>query len=586
MSRQDHFGVMRLDGPDSSSSFFRSDDPNSSSSPYFQEEEDDDCDEEDLQHISIPVCVLGPEILQIFRSTNPHWRPRDSARNLPESSRKHKKNCPTCLRAIQQGNPLLFEMPHALQNYSVERLSFGKHPSSHITDNAFQSTENSFMIKPSQLRSMKATPMDVSSETSLMKAPLLRAKTQVTEHRVISDNSASPCIVQQPITLNAREEYAITRTTSPTQQHIMKKVPERIHESPRFKNSGLALIQAQANEASIPDNMVTSSEEASEDTMARSRIDAHTTMKPGAGGSIKPSKSYVTNSSLKFDDQILIDNQAMFDYIVATRKLPDGISLATIDERMQKKLLCHYKSYCPPCPHCNSNAFVKFRYFNNSSKSTLLQPRYSCKNPETCLTVQEKTGKPGSRDFTLQRPKDADSYEGGQDISPSFVAKDAHANDLQEKTEGVRQPQMIARIGSKRAHHDLSSGAVTSNQIAKLPSTTLSLQSLTGSGAVIHTSGNHSSRIADSFKARCLLEAPKAIEDSNSSSSTTQTASEDKLGRDVKCSSENGGGRLIVQPISVQSVTPMESSLVDRSKGKIAEVNIRMFIDLSNTSPC
>jgi hypothetical protein len=161
---------------------------------------------------------------------------------------------------------------------------------------------------------------------------------------------------------------------------------------------------------------------------------------------------------------------------------------------------------------------------------------------------------------------------------------------------------MIAKVGSKRALHGGDTPIKEAfEKRAKLPSTTLSLQPLNGSAVgmdpsgsnnqlimVPDVSGNNDMRIVEVAKARTLIiHASKAMEDANGASSTSQAAGNEQLGIDVKCQAAGAEiGRLIVQPISVQALTPVESGSAERSKGKITEVNIRMFIDLSNTSPC
>eukprot|EP00250_Pteridium_aquilinum_P006838 c16674_g1_i1 orf=364-1962(-) len=515
--------------------------------------------EDELQHVLIPACELGPELYRQFRAAKPHWQPKSCMNGGDECAKKTCESCRECLSTSKPANV----KPHL----TVECSGMSKmaRPISISFSNVNQHTK-----------------MPAAENTASYQALQSPVVIKATQHYANKGAAADENALSKPLhTKPAGREVSMSEETGQT---IKLKIGEDYgeHADPaRMKASDLSIIPTTMSEHA------TSSEDLSESTMTPPQMEAVSFSDHAVGVShgdalaMAKASKYANNTPVRVDEPVMVDNQALFDYVVATRKIPYGHSFSNLDSNMQRKLHLHFKNSCPPCPHCNCNTYVKFRYFNNSGKSSLLQPRYTCRNPDTCLTVQEKSGKAGSRDFTLPRPRDAETHRALPGSGSHQVA-----NSLQGRT--VRQPQMIPRSGSKRSAHDLNSPSDAGERGAKLPNTTLSLQTLNGSAG--HVIDAASLQIVESSKARSL-QLVKPAEDSNSSSST-RTASDEHTGINVRCRAETSteNGRLVVQPISVQKVAPgkVETGTNDRASkgGKIAEFNICMYIDLSATSSC
>lgn len=521
--------------------------------------------EDELQHILIPACELGIERYREFRAANPTWRPRSYGQMGGHNGDGSTKMCEGCRECASTSKSIHIKPQLTVECSGLSKaarpisISFSKpiqHTRVPVAEIAAscQALQNLCVNKASQHHGSKA---GAAEETAASKPPLVLPTGREVHKAEETELTTKP---------KTGEEYA------------------ELADSGRIKLSEHAVVHAALSE------QATSSEDLSDDTMTPPHMEATSFSDHAAGVSqgdstavAKASSKYSNDALTRMEEPILVDNQGLFDFVVATRKIPYGHSFSNLDLTMQKKLHDYFKISCPPCPHCNCNTFVKFRYFNNSGKSSLLQPRYTCRNPDTCLTVQEKSGKAGSRDFTLPRPREADTHKG----LPG-VANHQRVNGMQGRA--IRQPQMIPRVGSKRSVHDLGSPSEAGERSAKLPNTTLSLQTLNGPVPVVDMANL---QIVESSKPRSLPFV-KPAEDSNSSSST-RTASDEQTGINVRyraeASSENG---LVVvkQPISVHTVasTPgnAEAGTVDRvSKGgKIAEVNICMYIDLSAATSC
>ncbi|MCO5553731.1 hypothetical protein L7F22_007257 [Adiantum nelumboides] len=505
---------------------------------------------DDLWHILIPACELGLERYQEFRAAKPHWQPRSYVQPSGDEVLDFCEGCRECMASSIKplnAKPQLSKVAKPI-SLSVQKLN--NHIRIPVAENiaSFRAIHSPVVIKATQQYANNGVVLD---ETGISKPiPLVKPAGREVSSREDMD---------QRMKSNLGEDHF---------EHA---------DSGRIKGSNFQVIQAAASDHA------TSSEDLSEDTMTPSQMEATCFSDHAAGGAqadgMAPGKVPQYTGAIRLDGPIFVEDEDLFKYVLATRQIPYGHSYSNLDISMQRRLHDYFKQSCPPCPHCNSNTYVKFRYFNNSGKSSLLQPRYSCRNPDTCLTIQEKTGKAGSRDFTLPKPKEADNSK-----PPMLFATHERANG--QRGRSARQPQMISRCGSKRSAHNLNPLSEIAERYAKLPNTTLSLQTMNEPVPVDVTN----LQIVEASKAKAL-QSGKHTEDSNSSSST-RTASDEKTAINVRCraveSSENG--RLVVQPISVQQIGSTsgkaDAGSIDRQSkgGKIAELNICMYIDLSTAS--
>ncbi|KAH7278441.1 hypothetical protein KP509_38G041000 [Ceratopteris richardii] len=405
--------------------------------------------------------------------------------------------------------------------------------------------------------------------------------------------------IQSPVVIKATQQYA-NKDASAEEGPIAKpplvrpagsvKLPNRsielkvkssvIENHPERENLGRSrAVDSMICQRTLSEHL-SSSDNLSENAMTPSHMEDFTFSDPGAGSPVMETiltgkDSKLLEGGSRMDDSVLVDDEDLFKYVLATRQIPYGHSYSSLGSSMQRRLHDHFKLACPPCPHCNSNTFVRFRYFNNSGKSSLLQPRYSCRNPHTCAIAQEKNGKTGSRDFTLPKPKEVEA----QKALATFTVQE-HVDTMIDRA--ACQPQMIARAGTKRSAQNASLSEA-GERSGKLPNTTLSLQTL-----------NEPTTVVQVPKTRALQQAGKHIEDSNSSSSI-QTVNNEQTAINVRCQAETSSenGRIIVQPISVQKVVPYlgKGEVGTSAEGpsnprKIAELNICMYIDLSSASQC
>lgn len=512
--------------------------------------------DEDFRHILIPACELGKERYLEFRAANPHWQPGSYVQASGDEASNMCEGCRDC--AAPTSKPPNFKpqltvecsgLSKVVKPVSISYRQLNHHTKMPVAENlaSFHAIHSPVVIKATQQYANKGVVME---ETVMSKPPHIKPPTR---------EVSSADELEQIMMSNGGEIYSDHANLG------------------RVKSSDFAIAQAAASE------QATSSEDLSENTTTPSQMEAMSLSDHAVGASQEEVTATAKTSKyagmVRVDEPMFVDDEDLFNYVLATRQIPYGHSYSNLDISMQRRLHDYFKQSCPPCPHCNCVTYVKFRYFNNSGKSSLLQPRYSCRNPDTCLTIQEKTGKAGSRDFTLPKPKDADSIK-----APVVFSTHERANG--HRGRPARLPQMIPRSGTKRPAHNLNPLAEANERCAKLPNTTLSLQTLNGPGP----NDVANLQIVEASKGKDL-QSVKHAEDSNSSSST-RTASDEKTAINVRCraveSAENG--RLVVHPISVQKVGSgkAEAGTLDRPSkgGKIAELNICMYIDLSAASSC
>ncbi|KAI5078971.1 hypothetical protein GOP47_0006642 [Adiantum capillus-veneris] len=513
---------------------------------------------DDLRHILIPACELGPERYQEFRAAKPHWRPRSYVQPSGDEVLGFCEGCHECMASSTKP-------PNAKPQLTVDCSGLSK-------------VAKPISISVQRLNNHQKIPMaeNIASFHAIHSPVVIKATQQYANNGVVLEETAISKPIP-PVKRGGREVSPTDDMEQTMKSNLGEDHTEHV-DSGRIKFPNFRMIHATTSDHA------TSSEDLSEDTMTPPQMEAMSFSADHAacgaqGDAMASVKVPKCTDGVRLDEPIFVEDEDLFKYVLATRQIPYGHSYSNLDIAMQRRLHDYFKQSCPPCPHCNSNTYVKFRYFNNSGKSSLLQPRYSCRNPDTCLTIQEKTGKAGSRDFTLPKPKEADNGR-----APMLLATHERADG--QRGRSARQPQMIPRCGSKRVAHNLNPLSEAAERCAKLPNTTLSLQTMNGPGLVDATN----LQIVEASKAKSL-QSVKHAEDSISSSST-RTASDEKTAINVRCqaveSAENG--RLVVQPISIQQVGSTsgkaEAGSVDRHSkgGRIAELNICMYIDLSTAS--
>lgn len=517
--------------------------------------------EDEWQHVLIPACEFGKELLQKFVANKPNWRPRTYGRVGGHGGNGDFEMCECCReclsisKAINVKPQLMGECSGLSKSSRPASISLSK-PAQHARVPVAEiaaSCQVSQSLSVSKGYQRHADKGEAAEDVVVLKSPFARPAGKGAS----MDKGMEQMIRQR----RGKEEYT-----------------ELTDSGERVK----ALEIGVALQGDVSEQATSSVGLSEDDTMTTPHMEAPSLSDYGGGvdssAVAKAASRYTGDVSMQTEDPMLVDSQSLFDFVVTTRKIPYGNCLLNLDVAMQKRLYDYFKMTCPPCPHCNTKMHVKFRYFNNSGKSSLLQPRYTCRNLETCLTVQEKSGKAGSRDFTLPRPRELEQHK---------IIPGVHQNRVTGmQGRAIRQPQMIPRVGSKRPAQDFPSEV--SERSAKLPNTTLSLQSLNGFAPKM---GLTNLQIVESGNGRSL-QISKPAEDSNSSSSM-RTASDERMGINVRyrteASSENG---LVVvkQPISLHTVasTPSNSEAgvldITAKAGKIAEVNICMYIDLSGAT--
>ncbi|KAH7276318.1 hypothetical protein KP509_39G002600 [Ceratopteris richardii] len=507
---------------------------------------------DDFQHVLIPACELGVERYCKFREENPSWQPKLYVETVACQNFKLCEGCQECVSICRFNDfkrQLIMECTSPLKGtakpYSLSNFRPINQFESSMEEDAMpcQTVSLSAVNKAIQQYQNKGTPLE---ETIMPKPPIV-----------------SSAVKEKPLAVNVGLK---------TKSDACRNHPEGV-DLGVTRSSEFGIIQGAVSEHG------TSSDDFSEDPMTASQMD-DVSFSDQSRDKVASAKTSDFPGSLKAEVPMSMDDEDMSEYVLATHQIPHGRSFSNLSHNMQKRLHDHFRKTYPTCPYCNSNSYVRFRYFNNSGKSSLLQPRYSCRNPNTCLAVQEKGGKSGSRDFTLPKPKEVEIFKEAP--MPSSLD---HSNGLHGRS--MLRPQMIACYGVKRPSEELglSEGGEKSR---KLPNTTLSLQPLNQPASDI---SNMQSVAA--LKEMIVAKSGKPSEDSNSSSSI-QIANDEQTTINLRCRAEasSDNGRLVVHPMSLQKMVSTsgkeEGTSTERSSkgGKIAELNIRMLIDLSSSSLC